>query len=372
MSFLSSLFQCCQPKTPKINEILVDYPPEDNNKNTLDYRAKYPMERASDSSMLKITNIEGSDFEKSSLSTTKRDNLKPKIILSREGSATIVSAPIFNKDWSSSPEYIPTEEYERQKYDMKDSKVLILNDIVGTLLMNRQQEISYTGLKKKKRSGPLPVYRINSNQSVKAINYFWLKNTYSNINVLDFSKGKDFILNHCYEYLSCIADNYFFLICFIQSQNKYKIKFNDSVNEAGTQVTDNVFIKLSNSHPQYIISHLHLTIDTLQFHIKVVSKCIIEVIFLKNKRSYVFNALAQKEITIGKNENCTIPLPSSNLSDIHTTIYYDNESKYWKIRDGTENSSSLSGSWIFSTTPIEICDGMRIKLWKKEISISYE
>ena len=372
MSFWTSFFQCCQPKTPTINEILVDYSPEDNNTTTLDYRAIYPMQRASDSSMLRATNIEGSDFEKTSLSTTKRDNLKPKIVLSREGTATIVSDPIYNKDWSSSPEYIPTEEYERQKYDMKDSKVLILNDIVGTLLMNRQQEISYTGLKKKQRLGALLVYGVKSSNSIKAINYFWLKNTYSNLNVLDFSQGKDFILNHCYEYLSCIADNYFFLICFIQSQNKYKIKFNDSVKEEGSQVTDNIFIKLSNTHPQYIISALHLTIDNLQFHIKVLSKCIIELIFLKNKRSYVFNALTQKEITIGKNENCTIPLPSSNLSDIQTTIYYDNESKYWKIRDGTENTSSFSGSWIFSTTPIEICDGMRIKLWKKEISISYK
>lgn len=370
MSFFSSIFQCCQPNTPKINEILVDCSQEDKNNNTIDYKTISPMQKLSDSSILKITNIESSDYEKTSLSTTKRD--KPKILLSREGTATIVAEPIYNKDWSSSPEYIPTEEYERQKCDVSKSKVLILKDEIGTLLLNRQQEISYSGLKKKQRLGALSVYRVNSNNGVKAINYFWLKNTHSNMNVLDFSQGKDFILNHCYEYLSCIADNYLFIVCFIQSQNKYKIKFNDSVNEAGSQVTDNIFIKVSNHHPQCIIGNLHLTIDTLQFQIKVLSKCIIELTFLKNKRSYIFNALTQKEITIGKKEECTIPLPSSNLSDVHTTIYYDNESKYWKIRDGNDSSPSLSGSWLFSTTPIEIYDGMRIKLWKKEISISYK
>lgn len=346
MSFIKSLFRCCSPtKRTKQYDIVLE-----NEKNN---------------------NISLGDgkIEDSNILSTYKGSTRPKIILSEEGSAIFGPSPNGSRrDKSKEPEYIPVESRQPLRVKIEECKKLYMVDVVGNMLYQRKQEITVKGIKKKDNS---LFFDEDDGNSIKTKNLFWFKNTQSHINVLDFGNRKDFILNFCPDYLSNISNDYLFLIAFIQDINFYKIKFNDSIPKH--MLTKNIFIKLLANAPQVLLDNTILTLENLQFDIKIISKNIIKIKLLKNKKEWIFNGMMKKEFTIGKNEQCDISLGNEMLlSDFHTTIYYDKNLNIWLIKDGYKDEESSTGSWIFSTNPIFIISGMTIRMWNKEIKLFYE
>lgn len=269
-------------------------------------------------------------------------------------SAIIAPTIFFRKSICDSHNYIPSNETEKIGTQIVGSQKLTLVDVVGNLLENESVEISYLGIQSKKSK---PVDK----GLLKAINYFWLENSKFN---KEFQKV-DYILHYSSKK---IYDNHLFIICYVKEQNGYKIKFNEEYPE----LSKSVFIQLTNSCPVVISKNTTITINNYQFAINPITNCILEIMCVNscNNRKYVYNSITKLEITIGKNKNCDISFPDdTSFPDIQCTLNFDLTEKNWVIKDGYTEPSSI-GTWIFSTNPILINDGMVLKLWDREIKIS--
>ena len=66
-----------------------------------------------------------------------------------------------------------------------------------------------------------------------------------------------------------------------------------------------------------------------------------EVIYSK-----IINNKREKEITIGRGDNCIIKLEDDNISRIQMTIKF--EDKKWIIYDGNNEKVSLNGIWVLA------------------------
>lgn len=71
---------------------------------------------------------------------------------------------------------------------------------------------------------------------------------------------------------------------------------------------------------------------------------------------YIFEKNEYKTVTIGRDPKCTVSFPGDkSFSKIHTTIEYDIDKSYWKIKDGSDKPST-NGTWLFANHSFEIID----------------
>lgn len=289
------------------------------------------------------------------LSKSPKKNMDTKrTAFSIKDSAIIAPTIYFRKSICDSHNYIPTNETEKIGTQIVGSQKLTLVDMVGNILNNESVEISYLGIQGKKSK---PVDR----GMLKAINYFWLENS----NFSQELQKVDYILHYSSKK---IYDNHLFMICYIKEQNGYKIKFNADYPE----LSKSIFIQLTNSCPVAISKNTTITINQYQFIVNPITNCILEIVCVNscNNKKYIYNSITKLEITIGRNKNCDISFPDdTSFSDIQCTLNFDIAEKNWLIKDG-HSEPSLLGTWIFSTNPILISDGMLVKLWDREIKIS--
>lgn len=86
---------------------------------------------------------------------------------------------------------------------------------------------------------------------------------------------------------------------------------------------------------------------------------------------YSFDMKANKQVTIGRDETCSISFPRDrSFSRVHTSFIYDITSNCWKIKDGAYEKSSTNGTWIYATHSYEINDNMTIKIENSKFKIT--
>ena len=86
-------------------------------------------------------------------------------------------------------------------------------------------------------------------------------------------------------------------------------------------------------------------------------------IFSENEKyePYSFNYDILEPIYIGRDCDCIISIEDKRLSRIHCTLNYNNEYKYWFLKDGGKNGFSTNGTWLYAAEEYEIYDGMIFK-----------
>jgi hypothetical protein len=76
---------------------------------------------------------------------------------------------------------------------------------------------------------------------------------------------------------------------------------------------------------------------------------------------FSFNNDILEPIYIGRDCDCIISIEDKRLSRIHCTLNYNNEYKYWFLKDGGKNGFSTNGTWLYAAEEYEIYDGMIFK-----------
>ena len=108
------------------------------------------------------------------------------------------------------------------------------------------------------------------------------------------------------------------------------------------------------------------------FKICLIVNSIIEIENTASRQKYIYNPLATKKITIGKDEKCNIVIRNDKeLSLIHCTIEYDDKRKMWNVQDGSNIKESKTGTWISSADSYAISDGFEIKIVDSIIAFNY-
>jgi len=75
---------------------------------------------------------------------------------------------------------------------------------------------------------------------------------------------------------------------------------------------------------------------------------------------------------LGRGKSCKIKIDSNFLSKHHTTIEYNNNSKFWEIKDGFESKSSLNGTWLLLDSKFELIDETFIKIGNHTIKLYFQ
>lgn len=75
-------------------------------------------------------------------------------------------------------------------------------------------------------------------------------------------------------------------------------------------------------------------------------------------------------ITIGRSENCNIKIKNSILSKIQCTLYYEDCSQNWFIKDGNGERYSMNGTWLLCNSKYELSEEeTKCKIGKSIIKI---
>ena len=337
MSFLKGLFQCCNSSQAKA-DFSLDSPKQFQTIST-NYTINQP------------TLIMKNSLKSVSLSSNK----------------SLKSPNMKYNSVTCSPDYIPTNQYEISTTSIDDAKRLELFDVIGDLLYGEKVEITYKGIQNKSTVLTFDNMDIDT---IKSINYFWIRTQQSKSLFADNDNKipKDYVLNFICDYFSELSKTYLFMICYIKEINQYKIQFN---NEFNALLSNNITVGISSEHSILLPKEAFLHVGSQQIQIRLISKNMLEVHIQKKKKKHVYHSLVNRVITIGKSENSTISFPKDNkLSEMNTTLYYDFENQGWRIQDGYKSFPSFKGTWLFSSHPISIEDGMHVKLWTKEFAIT--
>ena len=83
----------------------------------------------------------------------------------------------------------------------------------------------------------------------------------------------------------------------------------------------------------------------------------------------IFPYVSEKKYTVGRKTDCDLFLNDTNISRVHMTISCSHNS--WYIEDGFEGKASSNGIWMFIQEPIEIENGMKIRLVKSTLEFEY-
>jgi hypothetical protein len=87
-------------------------------------------------------------------------------------------------------------------------------------------------------------------------------------------------------------------------------------------------------------------------------------------KKYSFESSEYKSVTIGRDNKCTLCFPDKGFSKIQTTLLYDSEKKYWKIRDGSIEKSSTNGTWVYAIHSYEIVDNTILEIFNSKLRVS--
>ena len=161
-----------------------------------------------------------------------------------------------------------------------------------------------------------------------------------------------------------------------------------------------IFFK-KESKEYFIRSYYHKTIDSkilfvqlnTQYNIPIKSKEIIsagnsifQLSLVKNKNleiinlsikeqgecpKTVFDQTKEKQITIGRDKQCTISYPKDkSFSRIQTTIKFEDDLNEWIIYDGNIEKASTNGTWVFGIHSFPIKDGMIAEILTTKVKFS--
>ena len=93
--------------------------------------------------------------------------------------------------------------------------------------------------------------------------------------------------------------------------------------------------------------------------------------YSSNNKCHRFYVKDKKQIFIGRDKSCDIPLSwDKTYSKFQTTISYDEFLDQWKIIDGKEGKKSRNGSWVFASKSHEIVDNLVFRVANSKININ--
>lgn len=354
MSFFKQMFQCCKASNTK-SEVVLDTSANNLNETSSQINYQSTIITKSDKTKRKSTISIVSSPEKCKVRLFSVNNQRYSLCLSN------------NQSVVNNPDYIPINEIEVTPNSLEHAKKIQISDVIGNLFYGAKIEITCRGIMKRKRQS-ICIDNIEV-EMIKTINYFWIKQQ-SNTLTSNTNLQKDYILNYSCDYLSNLATNYLFLICFIKEYNYYKIKFNDSFKN--TVLSENIQIQISHLHPSLLPRNSILKSKNTKINLNILPNSILEVaIEGKGNKKYIFHPEAKKCVTIGKGKKCdVIIINDDSLSDINTTLIFDISTGLWNIKDGNDESASMNGTWIFSNCPIIVYNGMNIRFWNYQFVLN--
>ena len=178
----------------------------------------------------------------------------------------------------------------------------------------------------------------------------------------------DFILN-CDNKTSypCV-----FFIYFEKAQKSYYIKpYTIESDEKNF-----FYIKLNHDNNYPLRQKEIILAGNIIFHISPLEDNKLEIVNLSKKNSEdeqkkIFDPKEIKEISIGRDKNCTFAFPKDkSFSRCQTTFLFDEKTNEWTIIDGSKTKSSTNGTWIFGTHSFEIKDQLIVEILNSKFSFS--
>ena len=137
-----------------------------------------------------------------------------------------------------------------------------------------------------------------------------------------------------------------------------------------------LFVKLTNTYNLDIKQKEIISAGNIIFQVSPVDENNLEIVNLSKKDSSLmpkqtFYPSSKKQVTIGRQKDCDFAFPKDkSFSRIQTTFEYDEETKVWKIIDGSRAKSSTNGTWVFGIHSFPIADGMSVEILNTKIKIS--
>jgi len=168
--------------------------------------------------------------------------------------------------------------------------------------------------------------------------------------------------------------SYVFIIFFRKETKKYYIKSNpDHKNLSG-----NVIVRLNPNLIYPIIKNLKILFSEHLFDVTPDQDGKLEIIVIngnpENKDSSVkkmtYDYNDTNIITVGRDKTCTISLKDKGFSKIHSSIMWNNENKFWELKDGIANKPSTNGTWIYAESSFEINDDTIIEVGSSKLRIN--
>lgn len=91
---------------------------------------------------------------------------------------------------------------------------------------------------------------------------------------------------------------------------------------------------------------------------------------------YKFSHTEKQIISFGYSKiahDIIVPSPENNeenASTILSTVFWDNENRCWKLKDGSRSSLSSLCTWVYVTRSVELGTGSTFKMFGSKIIIS--
>lgn len=272
--------------------------------------------------------------------------------------------------------------------NFQNKPTLKISDVEGNLLNNETLIVNAFGL-------------VNSERKKKdGIVFFGIKKESTNNN-----NTTDLVDYHLNEVLmkdfKDKIPNPMFAICYNAEHNDYF--FNYCKKKGSNSYPSVILLKLDK--PLILKKTETITLGTVFFELKTDKNDITITKLESDGKSQIkevlkFNSDSTKEITIGRDSNCTINVNNKSLSRVNATIKFiklplkeilslnaSNSSKiysqlldsdinenslirFWLLIDGTYNKPSTNGVWLFSSHSYNIYDGFTIRLGKNKFKIN--
>ena len=234
--------------------------------------------------------------------------------------------------------------------EILNSPILIIKDEEGDILNGKEIKINAGGM-------------INGRGKKDGVTIFSKINNSNNENNNKFKV--DFDLNN----VEKINYPYVFVIYFQKESKNYYIRAYSGKN------SDNrlLYIKLSNNYNLPLKQKEIISAGNIIFQITPIENNKIEIIDLSKKHSdneskKIFDPNDIKEVTIGRDKNCSFSFPKDkSFSRYQTTFSFDDDKKEWIIIDGNKNKSSTNGTWVFAIHSFIIKDQLIVEILNSKI-----
>ena len=137
-----------------------------------------------------------------------------------------------------------------------------------------------------------------------------------------------------------------------------------------------LFVKLSGNNSLLLRQREIISAGNVIFQVTPIEDNKLEIVNLSNKegserKKDVFDPNSTKEITIGRDSNCTLSFPKDkSFSRVQTTFVFEEDENMWKIIDGSKSKSSTNGTWAFGTHSFEIRDQMTVEILTTKVKFT--
>ena len=137
-----------------------------------------------------------------------------------------------------------------------------------------------------------------------------------------------------------------------------------------------LYVKLNNCYSLTLKQKEIFSAGNVVFQVIPLENNKIEIINLSKKNTEdeqkkTFDPKEIKEISIGRDKNCTFAFPKDkSFSRCQTTFLFDEKTNEWTIIDGSKTKSSTNGTWIFGTHSFEIKDQLIVEILNSKFSFS--